>query len=190
MVTSVTTDGEYYAQLKAVLANCKTTRQLYGKLVNLPFEDKQKAAMLSLGHMILALVNKKNGTLDRIALSNTESARGAVNYSVLPFKAIRIPLSNKENYIGIAIRTKKIMATTDWGDTFTPVLTRQEARFNQAGAGVGCSVIYPLPGVGDGAAFVFSYYEPLSRIGDFHHKFMKTYTDIATQELKKHELVY
>lgn len=179
------TDEEYYNQLEKVLGETKTTGQLYQKLVNLPFADRKRVTMMGLGHMIFALVNKKTQTIDRIALSNTESAHGAVNYSVLPFKAIRIPLSNRENYIGIAIRTKKIMSTTDWKYTFTPILTAQEARFNQAGAGVGCSVVYPLSDVGDGAAFVFSFYEPLERIGQFQHGFMRRYTDLAAAELKK-----
>jgi hypothetical protein len=183
-------DGDYFESLADELAGIKGIKELYQRIVDLPFEDRRRATMLSMEHMILVLVNKKTQTIDRIALSDTESARRAVFYSVLPFEAIKIPLSNKENYLGIAIRTHQVMATSDWKDTFTPVLTPDQARMNQAGAGAGCTIVYPLEGVGDGAAFAFSFYEPLTKISKHHHDFMREYTKVAAHELKKRQLVF
>jgi hypothetical protein len=180
-------DDDYYDKASKIFAEVTNLAKLYDKVVDLPFEDKARVTMLSMGHMIFCLVNKKNQTIDRVALSNTDSAKGAVNFSVLPFKAIKIPLSNRDNYIGIAIRTKKVMATSDWYYTFTPVLTADQARMNQAGGAIGCSVIYPLLGVGDGAALVFSFYEPLNRIGEMQHHFMEKYSKVVAAELRKRQ---
>ncbi len=183
-------DDNYYKSVAEAFAKAKDTKRLYQKIVDLPYDDKKRVTMLSMGHVILVLLNRKNGTLDRIALSNTESAKGAVYYSVMPFKAIRVPVTNKENYIGIAIRTKSVMATSDWYYTFTPILTAEQARLNQAGGGIGCSIVYPLIGVGDGAALVYSFYEPLGRIGEAQYGFMDRYSSIATNELKNRQIVF
>lgn len=190
MSLPTSSDGDYLNQLASELASIKGTKELYQRMVDLPFADRRHATMLSMEHMILVLVNKKTRTIDRIALSDTESANRAVFYSVLPFEAIKIPLANKENYLCIAIRTNKVMATSDWKDTFTPVLTAEQARMNQAGAGAGSTVVYPLEGVGNGAAFAFSFYEPLTNIGKHHHDFMREYSKICAAELRKRELVF
>src|SRR5688572_21719160 len=72
---------------------------LFQAIVDLPFKQKALVTPLGLGLMVLVLVNKKTSTVDRTALSDTEMARGAVEYSVLPFRAINIPLQAKDNIL-------------------------------------------------------------------------------------------
>lgn len=177
------TEDAYYENFKNLLAMPKSDKQLFSKIVNLPFADKKTSTILGLGVVVLLLVNKKERTIDRISLSNTEHATGATNYSVKPFKEIKIPLDHRENYIGVAIRTKRPMMTADWKDIFIPALSPQEARLNQAGAGVACSVIYPLSQARSGGAMIFSYYEPLGNIRDDHHNFMKKYSSLVSASL-------
>lgn len=183
MPQALFSEDSYYESYRDSLSVTKNDKQLFNKIVNLPFADKKTSAMLGLGVVVLLLVNKKTRTIDRIALSNTEQAVGAVTYSVKPFKDIKIPLDNRENYLGVAIRTRRPMMTSDWKDMFVPALTPQEARFNQAGAGIACSVIYPLNNARDGGAIIFSFYEPLNRIGQDHHTFMSKYSSLVTKSL-------
>lgn len=183
MAQTLFSENSYYTNYKDLLAGAKSDKQLFSRIVNLPFADKKTSAMLGLGVVVLLLVNRKTDTIDRIALSSTEQAAGAVTYSVKPFKDIKIPLNNRENYLGVAIRTRRPMTTADWHHMFTPVLTAQEARFNQAGAGIACSVIYPLVGARDGGALIFSFYEPVDRITSDHHTFMERYASLVSRSL-------
>ena len=174
----------YMLELRTMLAHAKNETELFYTIVNGPFLAKTKSMPLGLGHTVMVLVNNQNQTVDRVALSNTESAVGAVNFSVKAFNDIKIPLSTKNNLLVKAIETNKPQETEDWNDTFTPVLTPEEARFNQAGAGAGCTIIYPFK-ARSGGAMSFSYVIPLRDIHKQHHKFMKTYTELVDHALSK-----
>ncbi len=160
------------------------TDELYKAIVNIPFDNRVQSTNLGLGIVVLLLSNPKNNTLDRIALSDTDLAAGAIKMSAKPFHEIKIPLDQKSNILIQAIQSRHFTKTTDWATMFTPVLTAQEARFNQAGAGIDCSVVYPLlvQGSNDSSAIgamIYSYFEPLSHISKAHHEFMKSYTTIV-----------
>ncbi len=176
---------EYFRQLEKLLSKAKTQRKLQEVIVNAPFHDRRTTTMLGLGIIVLLLVNKEDGTIDRVALANTELARGTTSISSKKFEEIRIPVGYTRNFIARAIREQHYMITSDWQYMFNPVLTAEEARFNQAGGGIACSVIYPLPHALDGAAMIFSYYEPIERIGKEHHNFMARYSSIAQQAIQK-----
>lgn len=168
------------------LDDAKTDDELFGAIVNIPFTDRLRATELGLGIAVLLLVNEANGTLDRIALSNTELASGAVAISAKPFHEIRIPLTSKENVLIKAITSRHHQITEDWAPMFVPELTAEEARFNQAGAGIACSVIYPLiafGGIRPFGAMIFSYYEPMSTITKQHYAFMQAYADTVAAKL-------
>jgi len=181
-----TLDAEiYYTELGKKLAAAKSLKQLYQTAVDAPFFNKAITARLGLGIMVLLLVNKEDGTIDRIALARTELAQGTLDMSAKPFSEIKIPLGSRENYIAIAIRRRHHMITSDWQYLFVPALTPQQARLNQAGGGIACSVIYPLEGLKDGGALIFSYYEPVERIGKAHHNFMEKYSRMVAAALNK-----
>lgn len=168
------------------LDETRTRKALYKAIVNTPFSNKLHATELGLGIVVLLLVNEKRKTLDRIALSETERAHGAVEISAKPFHEILIPLDHKENLLITALDTLEPQLTEDWAHLFAPELTPEEARFNQAGAGIACSIIYPLvPFASRSAcgALIFSYFEPLTSIGPSHHAFMKAYADTAVAKL-------
>ncbi|MDB5161234.1 MAG: hypothetical protein JWO96_614 [Candidatus Saccharibacteria bacterium] len=176
---------EYYKMLESVLGARRTQHQLEEAVVNAPFKDRRTTTLLGLGIVVLLLVNKKEGTIDRIALANTELAKGTVEMSAKPFKEIKIPINYTRNFIVRAIRDQHYMITSDWQYMFIPALTPEEARFNQAGGGIACSVIYPLNHVLDGGAMIFSYYEPIERIGKDHHNFMTRYTSMVQKAFQK-----
>lgn len=176
-------DHSYLKDLKKILAEPKNDPDLFEAIVNAPFRDKVKAVQLHLGLLQMTLVNTQTNMVDRIALSDTEPAQGAVGVSVLPFKAIHVPYDYKKNLIVKAIRTGQPQSTSDWQYLFIPALSPEEARFNQAGAGVACSFIYPLLGVGDGGALTFSFYQPLNIVSDDIKDFMRAYTNLAIKFL-------
>lgn len=169
--------------ISASLMNAENDTQLFGAIVDTPFQDKLHATMMGLGVVVLLIVNKNEKTIDRVALSNTEHAAGAVDASVVPFSKIKIPLASRSNYIAKAIRTGKPQHTSDWQYLFIPALTPEEARLNQAGAAIACSFIYPLSGAREGGAMIFSFYTSLNEISADHRSFMLEYSKIASQAL-------
>src|SRR5690606_36603501 len=105
-------------------------------------------------------------------------AQGAVTMSAKKFEEITIPIDDSENIIAKAIRSGSFKQTADWHYLFTPDLTAEQARFNQAGAGIASSVVYPLDKKG---ALIFSYYMLPSKIGPDQHDVMQAYADIVTK---------
>lgn len=173
----------YYQKMPVILdASNKNDAQLFKAVVNAPFHDKLRALEIDLGAIVLLLVNHDHKTIDRIALSDTASAQGAVRMSAKPFEKIRIPSGHKGNLIARAVETGKPQSTEDWRYLFAPVLTASEAHFNQAGAGIESSYIYPLKGKRDGA-MIFSFYQPLQNIGNEHLQFMQYYSELVATNI-------
>lgn len=169
------------------LQHAKNHQELYSAIVNAPFKDKAYTTSLGLGIVVLLLKNTKTRTLDRIALSDTELAAGAVKMSAKPFHEIKIPLKAKDNMLIAVMQSKEPQATEDWQFLFTPVLTPQEARFNQFGAGIEYSVAYPLlseDGKTSIGAMIFSYFEHNSTLSADHQLFMQATTEIAARYLR------
>jgi hypothetical protein len=180
-----TENDTYYAHLKELLNGAQGDKELFQTIVNAPFSDKRRSALLGLGIVVLLLVNKPTRTIDRVALSDTDLAKGAVRMSVKPFHDIKIPYDYKGNFVAEAIRSERYQQTGDWQYLFAPDLAPEEARLNQAGAGIGCSYVYPLIDARNGGALIFSYYLPLDKIEKEHHDFMRTYARIAAKVLAK-----
>lgn len=176
-------DNAYLEALENILQSAKDDPSLFEAIVNAPFQDKAKSVLLNLGLIQMTLVNTKTNMVDRIALSDTEPAHGAVDISVLPFKAIHVPYDYQKNLIAKTIKTGKRHSTTDWQYLFIPALTPEEARFNQAGAGVACSFVHPLIGAGDGGALTYSFYQPIELVSDDTKTFMIEYTKLAAKHL-------
>ena len=174
-----------YTKLEAALTKTTTRTDLHQAIVNVPFEQKLEAAMMFLGIVVLLVVDKQAGTINRVALSNTELAKNTTSVSVKEFSQIKIPVGHPKNIIAQAIVTGKPQETTDWANLFAPELTPDEARVNQASGGIAYSAVYPLPGICDGAAMIFSYYQYAHEIGDTQHTFMDHYSKLAAQALSQ-----
>lgn len=174
---------KYFQHIHDVLSAAASDADLFEAIVNAPFHDKVKTTDIDLGIIVLLLVNKTAGTIDRIALSDTESAAGAVRMSEKPFKEIKIPIGHKDNIVAKVIETGKAQRVTDWKYLFVPGLNPKAARFNQAGAGIECSCIYPLA-ARDGGALIFSFFQESRNIGEAHIQFMETYTKAVENALR------
>ncbi|GAC1391857.1 MAG: hypothetical protein NVSMB46_05910 [Candidatus Saccharimonadales bacterium] len=177
-------EDDYYIELESMLGKALTPQDLYQAIVNTPFVNKHKMTLLDLGIIVLLIVNRETNTIDRIALSNTDLAKETVNISAKPFSEIKIPRDNKENAIALAIKEKAPIKVHDWKYLFTPSLTAEEARFNQAGGGIGCSVVFPFS-YKDGAALIFSYFQIPDKIKRKHFNFMKHYSSIVENKLNQ-----
>lgn len=172
----------YISRLKKLLETAKGDDQLFHNIVNAPFSDVVRATQLDLGIVVLLLVNKKSKTIDRVALSDTEQAAGAIKMSEKPFKEIRIPLGYGDNLIAQAIDSGEYQCVSDWKHLFTPALSPRAARFNQAGAGIEFSCIYPLR-ARDGGAIIFSFFQESKNINNIHYRFMDSYTNLVDRSL-------
>jgi hypothetical protein len=184
MAKNSSIDKKYLLFLEDSLKKPKTLKAMYKAIVNLPFKDKYHATALDLGIVVLLLVDPVNETIDRIALSDTEQAKGALRMSEKKFEEIRIPLYHDRNIIPRAIHTKKIQTTDNWEFLFTPELSAKAARFNQVGAGIACSAVSPLD-IKDGGALIFSFFQPPNMIQNDHLSFIKEYTKLASKALSK-----
>jgi hypothetical protein len=169
-----------WPQVEAVLVESKSKGDFNKAVVNTPFTDKLLMTQLGLGIIVFLLVNEKTKTIDRIALSDTYPAQGAVSMSAKKFEEIKIPIDEDENIIARAVRSGTHKQTSDWHFLFTPDLSAEQARFNQAGAGISSSVVYPLDKTG---ALIFSYYMLPSKIGAEQHDFMQRYSALVTKLL-------
>lgn len=184
MDAGIETQAIDYKELDKILAKASGDKELFHSIVNAPFEQcKVQTTFLFLGIMVLLLVDKKTGMIERIALSDTDFAKRTTEVSVVPFKKIKIHMNEPENIIATAIRTSKVESTTDWKFLFTPSLTAEQARINQANAGIAYSAVHPLS-ARDGGALIFSYYQYQDMIGDLQHDFMKKYSDFVDRRLR------
>jgi hypothetical protein len=171
--------------LAAVLQVAQDDPALFVAVVNAPFKFRKETVKMSLGIMVLLQVNKAKGTIDRIALSDNDLAKGTTDMSAKKFEDIRVPLDDPENSIALAIRSGKPQIVADWAYLFTPALTPEQARLNQAGGGIGCSVVYPIVDARDGGAMIFSYFKYSANIDDTDHAFMRGYIELVTKQLSR-----
>lgn len=181
-------NSPYYGVLRKLLAAPQTLDELWVTIVDAPFHEMRQALHLDLGIVVLLLTNPQDNTIDRVALSNTPAADGALKMSEKPFSDIRIPLGHKTNVIARAIATGTPQVASDWRLLFVPALSAQAARFNQAGAGIECSHAYPLiasDGEGSQGALIFSFFQPSSGVGPAHIAFMQAYTALASEALQR-----
>jgi len=170
-------------ELQKKLDSASGADSLYEDIVNAPFSFKVETAFLFLGIIVLLRVNKTTGNIDRIALSRTEPAAGTVEISVKKFENIKIPLSDPKNIIALAIRTGEPQKTSDWEYLFTPALTGEQARLNQAGGAINYSCVYPLLS-GNKGALIFSYYQfDGGKSSDEQTKFMVSYSKLVDDQL-------
>ena len=171
-----------YTAIKRTLG-AASTADLHQVIVNTPFDYPLQTAMLFLGIVVLLFVDEESGMIHRIALSNTELAKNTTDVSVLPFEEIKIPLSDPENIIAQTIRTGEPHDTTDWRYLFTPALSAEAARINQASGGIAYSAVYPLQSSQAKGAMIFSYFEYAHNIGEQQREFMEHYTTLVTDRL-------
>ena len=168
--------------LKSLLQGHDDDTELFQAIVNAPFKYKLEMAFLFLGIVVLLQVNKKTGMVDRVALSNTDLAKRTTDVSYVKFDEIKVPLNYADNIIAKAINSGESLDTTDWKFLFNPAMTDEQARINQANAGIAYSVVYPLKSR-DGGALIFSYFQFSGAVSDDAKTFMKTYTDLVDEAL-------
>lgn len=171
-----------YAALRKQLQDSTDDDQLFGQIVNAPFANPVQAAFIFLGIVVLLQVDVRTRCIERVALSDTDLARNTTEVSAVPFHDIAVPIDHYENIIAHAIASGEPSDTTDWKFLFEPAMTAEEARINQASAGIAYSAVYPLK-ARDGGALIFSYFQYQHDIGIRQMEFMQQYSDIVDEAL-------
>lgn len=172
-----------YQELRIQLSEVQNDTNLFRIIVNAPFQNPLPPALIFLGIVVLLLVDPKTKTINRVALSETQMARLTTDVSAVPFQAIKIPLDHYENVIAHAVATGEPSDTTDWRFLFEPAMTAEQARLNQANAGIAYSAVFPFE-ARSGGALIFSYYQYQSEIGIKQMEFMQQYTALVDERLQ------
>lgn len=130
--------------------------------------------------IVLTLIDEQRGILKRISLSQTEEAKKAQQASAVPFHQIEIPLTAADNLLIKVINERKVSVTNYWPDIFKPVLTPEQAKINQAAAGVKTSMIYPVitrdRAVG---ALIFSLVKDVKDVSEEEQDLLAGFTDLV-----------
>lgn len=170
--------------LKKKLFSAKNYEELTKLIVEEPIKQQVPTALMFLAFIVLLVVNHKTGMLDRVSISDTELAQNTFDVTAVPFEDIKIPMDDPNNLYVRAVKTGEPTDTTDWYFTFTPAMTGDQARINQASAGIAYTAIYPLK-FKKGGALSFSYYQYEGHVGREQAVFMKEYTKIVSDALNK-----
>lgn len=137
---------------------------------------------LNLGYsiVVLALVNDKNNTLERISISRTDKAAKALQLTEVPFEDIVIPLDFDSN-IGIkALKNKSLFSTDDWRDILSPSYTDDQARELQKTLGIKGSIVFPVIYQNEAQGIlIFSLEKNINEISEDEENLIKSYTDIV-----------
>jgi len=174
----------YFAGLTRQLSASQDKRHLFQTVVDAPFANPVEAARLGLGIVVLLILDKKTHIIHRVALSNTELAKGTTTVSVKKFEDIEVPLDAPDNIIARCIRTGEPEGTADWQYLFTPALTPEEARLNQAAGAIAYSEVHPLTNNNARyGALIFSYFQHPSGADSVQRRFMRFYASQVSQHL-------
>lgn len=156
-------------------------------IVDAPFMYKSDMVLMGIGIVVLLIGNRKDKTLHRVSICNTDLANQTLTISLKKFEDIRIPFSCKENILIQAIDSHEPKMTNDWKYLFIPELSPEQARLNQAGGGIACSFAYPLYFGDDTGAMIFSYFKEPLEIGADERSFMREYAAIVSKRLAEEQ---
>ncbi len=143
---------------------------------------------LNLGYkiIVLALINEQTGTLDRIAISETEEARKALQITPVPFHEITIPLTEDKNVSIAAIKTGQMQITDNWYNLLRPVYKPEEAVKVQEIVGIKVSVVYPLISQGKPiGVLIFSMKKDYSQVSEEEKDVLEGFKDLVALAVQR-----
>lgn len=94
--------------------------------------------------IVLTLLDEKEKTLKRIAISNTESAAKFLSATPIPFNDIVIPLWAQQNLSVRAINEKKRFVAENVSEVLVPAIDREWVDDFQKTLGIKTSIVYPI----------------------------------------------
>src|SRR3989337_4605292 len=137
---------------------------------------------LKLGYsiVVLALIDKKEGILRRISISQTQKAKEALAVTPVPFEKIDIPLSSETNLCIKVLKSMNPATTHDWRDILTPPFTEEDARKVQNLVGIKTSMVYPVVYQGKTQGIlIFSMVKDESGVSENERDLIRGYSDIV-----------
>lgn len=152
-------------------------------IVNQPFVHKADMVLMGIGIIVLLIKSSRDGQIHRVALSNTELGEATKKISIKKFEDIKIPADHQVNVIARVIATNSPQMTSDWRYLFTPALSPEQARLNQAAGGIACSHVYPVHCASDKGALIFSFYKEPDAIDTAAIEFMRGYSEMVSDIL-------
>ncbi len=176
------TDKEYEAFAQQ-LAAARTHAQLFDTIASAPFSYRLQTVILYLGVIECMLINSETDMIERVAISKVELADNLLRHALKDVRSPAIPYTDQHNIIAKAIRSKRMQTTRNWKDTFSPVLSDEDANLQQAGSAIACSVIAPLKCRRVQGALIFDYFQYVGQIGEAQRSFMQHYTRLVSEQL-------
>lgn len=104
-------------------------------------------AELKFGTGVLAILNESNGTIKRVAASQTPEAERAIMLLArmsIRFSGMEISVNDRSNLMARSLREKKSFATNDVYDVLGPVVTKEQAQRVQEVMSTKTTFVYPI----------------------------------------------
>lgn len=117
--------------------------------------------------IVLTLLDEKEKTLKRIAISNTDSAQKFLSATPIPFNDIIIPLWAQQNLSVRAINERKMFVSESVSEVLVPAIDREWVDDFQKTLGIKTSIVYPVIAKDKVlGTLIFSLSKPESEIKD------------------------
>ncbi len=130
--------------------------------------------------VVLALLNEKRTYLERIAISQTPSAKRALNASTITFQEIKIPVKANDNLCIKVLKSQRFAHTNSWPDILCPPFSQSEAEKLQEIVGIKSSFICPVHAKNKTiGVMIFSMIKDFSEISEDEKDLILNFTDIV-----------
>ena len=142
---------------------------------------------LELGYQIivLTLLDSKRKNIVRLAISQTEAGKKALQETPIPFKKIVIPFGTKSNLLVRSIKEKKVYFTHDMSDVLSPAGSKEEWRRIQKVCSIKTSMIFPvLVGGKSIGAMIFSLSKGVGEISQYEKEVLAGFTNAVGLAVK------
>lgn len=99
---------------------------------------------LSFKAVAILLLDKNDNSLVRLAISETDPIREAETKLNQKLFGDKIPLTEEENLIVKAVKTRRMQITHGLNNTLTPYFSDEQSKITQEAIGITASFVYPL----------------------------------------------
>jgi len=127
---------------------------------------------------VLALIDKKENLLKRVAISETVGGRAALKSLPIPFKKIIIPMNQKQNFCIKAMDQDRQLVTHNLYDLLRPAVDKESSKKVQETMGTTTSIVSPLKASGKTiGVFIVSMSKSENQLSSYEKEMVRRFTE-------------